>query len=434
MRNNRIRLIWEIVSSSYWFVPGTLFIATLALVVGVLWADLHGFEVGRDYAFLIFDGGVESVRSILSALSTSMITLTGTVFSLTIVALTVASNQFGSRLLRGFMRSTANQFVLGTFLCTFIYAVLILTVVRGAEGEFVPRLSVSIGIVLAVGNAALLIFFIHHVARSIHANKVAAIAAGELRYAVDALIPPDDEKQTDARNESPWPGGGRRLNGDRRGYLLAIDEKSILALAEKRDWRVRLRVRAGDFVSEHDSWLEVAEVDEIDGGVRRQLLRCFDVGIQRTLVQDYEAAVLQLVEVAVRALSPGINDPFTAVVCIDHLGAVMTDLALRRFREFVFYDLDDQSRVWRDVIDFDGALDVAFNQIRQAGAGHMAVLVRLMEVFARMRSVTRDAGRRASIRRHAQLVVEAGCENLTQPSDADLLETYLKRVDKSAAT
>jgi uncharacterized membrane protein len=436
---NRLRLLWEFMTTSYWFLPALLFLGTLFLVVLVLWADQVDLAQTPWLDPILYNGSAESARSILAALSTSMITLTGTVFSLTIISLTLASGQFGPRLLRGFMRSTANQVVLGSFLCTFIYALLILSVVRSGDGEFVPRLSVSLALALAVGNAALLIFFIHHVARSIHANTVASVAASNLRSVVDKLIPEPDEDseprssgraehQASSRHLStnPWPGSNATgevtpLAGLDRGYVHVIDEDHLLCLAEKNEWWIRLLVRAGDFVSEHHPWLELTTPRPLSEEEINELRAAFDIGSQRTIVQDFEAGMLELVEVAVRSLSPGINDPFTAIVCIDHLGAVLSDLARRPFPPAVLTDSQDEPRLWRDVTDFDGAMNTAFLQIRQAGGSHLAILIRLLEVMQRLHVIASGESRRKTIERHIRLIVEAGENKLPQPSDIEEL-------------
>ena len=430
---SRLRLLWEVVSTSYWFLPANLFLAMLGVLAAALAADQAGWADATWLSPLLFEGGAESARSILGALSTSMIALTGTVFSLTIISLTLASGQFGPRLLRGFMRSKANQWVLGTFLCTSIYALLVLASVRNPDEGIVPRIAVSIAIVLAVANAALLIFFIHHVARSIHANNVAALAARNLRRAVDTLIPaadgsaePPDEASRDTDSE-PWSGPEFPVRGARRGYVLVVDEKQLVRLAEAHDWRLRLCARAGDFVSEHHPWIAVAASAPLGKEAVEALRDCFDIGSQRTIVQDFEAGLLELVEVAVRSLSPGINDPFTAIVCIDHLAAAISDLAGRPFPPRVLRDSADKPRVWRDVTDFGGVLDTAFNQIRQAGGRDMAVLVRLVEAIHRIAEITEDPERKTHLRRHLAQVVEAGRENLPQPSDIELLRRKATR-------
>lgn len=369
----------------------------------------------RDSAW-IWAGGAEGARNVLATIASSTITVAGVVFSITIVTLTLASSQFGPRLLRNFMSDRGTQLVLGVFVATYLYCLLVLRAIRGIDQiTVVPFLSVTCGVVFAVASVGFLIFFIHHIAASIIAENVIARVASDLRDNIDRLYP--ERRAADQPNEDTLAGRqipreledepGRILS-DSSGFIEAIAVDGLLSLAVERDVVLRLRRRSGDFVAEGALIMEVVPREKADEDLREKILGNFFVGRHRSPTQDIEYSIDQLVEVAVRALSPGVNDPFTALTCIEWLGASLIQVAERKIPSRWRYDEEDRLRVIVDTTDFEGIAAGAFNQIRQYGAASVAVVVRLLDTIARIAVQLQRSGDRAILLRHAEAIRNDG--------------------------
>lgn len=233
----RLRALWEYRRGTYWAIPSAMAVSALGLSVGMIQLDEAATARLVDRLSWVYTGGPEGARAVLSTIAASMITVAGVTFSITIVALPLASQQFG-RLLRSFLRDLGNQVVLGTFVSTFIYCLLVLRTVRGSDDEdFVPHLAVTVGVVLAMLSLGVLIFFIHHVATSIQASRIIANVADDLEGAINRLFPdaigedsataswggtpPDESSAVDERS--------REVRATATGYVQAIDAQGLMA-------------------------------------------------------------------------------------------------------------------------------------------------------------------------------------------------------------
>lgn len=421
--------------TNYWLLPALM--AAVAVVAAVLLPMLDRdvqSRVPEGWGWT-YTGGPEGARAVLSTVAGSMITVAGTVFSITIVALTLASGQFGPRLLRNFIRDRGNQFVLGVFTATFIYCLLVLRTVRGTDHHlFVPSMSVTVGIALALIDLGVLIYFIHHVAISIQATRVIHIVNQELCQTIDRLWPVElgDEPpgvqpalpQEEARDGSdPVP-----IAAKASGYVEVIDDEGILRIAQEHDLVVRLMRRPGQFVVKGSPLATIHPADHLKDELRDQINEVFTLGTHRTPFQDVEFAVDQLVEIAVRALSPGINDPFTAMTCIDRLGEALCRLAKRSVPSPYRYDEQQHLRVVTHAADFEGVVDAAFNQIRQYGRSSAGVLIRLLETFAVIANHTDNEASRAALARHAKLVERAAVGGIPEEEDRKDVESRFRAV------
>lgn len=421
----RLASLWEELRTSFWFVPALMTAAAAVLAFGMVWVDHALDERWVDEAEWVYTGSAEGARSLLSTLATSMITVSGVVFSIMIVALTLASSQLGPRLLRNFMRDLGNQVTLGTFIATFVYCLLVVRTVRGSNGgEFVPHVAVSVAIVLALASVGVLIFFIHHAAASIQAPNVIAAVGAELEHSIDRLFPDrmgTGGEDDDAPEASAVGPDERRVAAECTGYVQVIDEDRLMALAVERDVIVRVVRRPGHFVAPH---LPLAAIrpaargdDELAAAVRDTIV----VGPQRTLGQDVEFAIDQLVEVAVRALSPGVNDPFTAIQCVERLGAALARLAERRIPSAHRWDDAGRLRVIVYPWSFGALVDAAFNQIRQHARTSVAVSIALLDAIASIAAVVRRPADRAALLAHAEMIERQAAIAAPEPADrADL--------------
>jgi len=357
----------------------------------------------------IWIGGTEGARQLLSTIAGSMITVAGVVFSITIVVLTLASSQFGPRLLRNFMRDRGNQVVLGTFIATFTYCLLVLRSIHGDGGPtFVPYISVTLGIVLSLLSVAVLIYFIHHVSVIIQAPAVIAMVSAELEEVIERLFPEKLGKAPVVPLYPPIPkdfdSNAEPITALDTGYLQAIDNDSLLKLAVENDLLVKVNYRPGQFVIAGNPLLRAWPRERVSKESGSQFNEAFVLGSSRTPTQDVEFCIDQLVEVAVRALSPGVNDPFTAVNCVDRLGAALCQLSERDIPSAYRFDEKNRLRVIAYPVSFADLSDAAFNQIRQYGRSSVAVTIRLLETLLVIARRVRREGDLEALLRQATMI------------------------------
>lgn len=428
----RLRNLWQLLRASFWFVPMLMAASAVGLAFATLELD-HRTGLGWGWTWT---GGPDGARELLSTIASSMITVAGVVFSITIVSLQLASSQYGPHLLRNFMRDAVNQIVLGTFVATFIYCLLVLRAVRSLEGEvFVPHLSVTVGALLALASLAVLIYFIHHVADTIQADNLAAATARDLRQIIQSLFPQElgDNPVPDKAQPPPtlppnFDQETRAVAAQCNGYLQAIESETLMATARAHDLVLRLLRRPGDFIIEGDTLLRVWPSSRCTPAIMRKICSAFIIGRHQTRTQDVEYSAHQLVEIAVRALSPGINDPFTAINCVDWLGASLRQLAQRHIPSRYRYDADKRLRVIAPTTDFSDLADIAFNQIRQYGARSVPVMLRILETLARLAHQVRRLDDLQALRRHAHLIWEDCRHGIENERDREKLERLYERV------
>lgn len=325
--HTRLRRWLETVRTGFWFVPTVMLAAAAALALLLLHID-RGLDPGTQSELSwAYSGGPEGARSLLSTIAGSMITAASVTFSLASVALSIASQQYGSRVLRNFMRDRITQTVLGTFVATFIYSVLVVRTIRGSDfsGGFVPAISVTVAIALSLASLVLLIYFIHHVSASIQASRIIRVIAEDLEDAIPKLYPSEtgEPLENDSALQAMQKRGRLTLSLEKSGYLQTIDLDTLLQTARKQDIIIKLLTKPGDHLLAGQETAEIWGTAELDLRLSRDILKAFYVDRERTPAQDIRYQFQQLTDVIVRALSPGINDPFTAMNGIDELAAAM---------------------------------------------------------------------------------------------------------------
>lgn len=426
-----LHLIWDALRSSLWFVPSLFVLGAVALAQGLIEVD-HMLPVGKLEEALprIFAVGPSGARSVLATIAGSMISVAGVAFSITIVALSLASSQYTSRILRNFMRDRANQIVLGTFVGIFVYCLWVLrTISEGDAYAFVPVTAILFSMLLAIVGIACLIFFIHHIANAIQAEHIILAATSETIDAIDRLFP---ENMADPAEvvHPPLPDAQTTWHTVRAastGYLQTVDGQGLVAFAVERDCVVRMDLAVGAFVVEgsplaslaHQGVLSDEEIDAANA--------YFAIGGQRTLVQDASFGIRQIVDVALKALSPGINDTTTAVSCTEHLTAIMARLAERRMPSP--YRIDKgKLRVIAHRPAFDEMLGAAFDQIRQNAGGNVATLRTLVDGLTVLAERTEDPDRRAAIARQLDLVATKAESTIEQPEDRAAIDAAVQKL------
>ncbi|MDP1875266.1 DUF2254 domain-containing protein [Phenylobacterium sp.] len=401
--------------TTFWLVPAVL------VTLGVLAAFWAVSAEGADWIpdplmSLLYEGGESGARTLLGAIATSTIGVTGTLFSITIAALTLASSQMGPRLLDNFTRDRGNQVVLGVFLGTFAYCLVVLRQVRGGEDDlFVPRLALAGAMLLGGVCVALLVYYVHHMSSRINIDTVIDLVRRDFFAALDAQTEP-------APTESRLGPGAIDLDWDnacpvldtRNGYLQQLETEDLAQWALAKGARIRLLVRPGDFIMAGGC---VAQVwpPEVEGA-QDAVIGATALSARRTSGADLEYSARQLVEVAVRALSPGINDPMTAIAVLDQLGSALCRVANRTFVSGVTVR-DGRVILVRPVSDYAGLVDVSFDMIRQSGAGAPSVLIRMLEILALVAEQERDADRLAVLVTHADKIMSDGSKAFANDKD-----------------
>jgi uncharacterized membrane protein len=403
----------------------------MILAFAILTVDRSGNNINW---WWIYTGGPDGARGLLSAVASSMVSVAATAFSITIVALQLAASNFGPRLLRNFMQDTGNQIVLGTFIGTFIYSLLVLRTIHGdgdGYNEFVPQLSVTVGIILAIISIAVLIYFIHHASTIIQASHVIEAVSADLDKTINRLFPTrigysqlQQQRQIDEvpanfdRESSPIKATGN-------GYLQAIDDKELMKIAEKYNLILRLETRPGKFVVKGCNLLMIFPIERVNAKITKQINDAFILGKERTEYQDVEFPINQLVEIALRAISPAVNDPFTAIRCIDRLSAGLSCLAQRDFTSPYRYDKNHNLRIIAEPVKFEKLVDRAFNQIRQYAQSDAAVTIRLLAAISTIATYTNNPKYQAVLRRHADMIERGSHEGLSEENDCiDVKERY----------
>jgi uncharacterized membrane protein len=261
---------WDRLRSSFWFLPSLMAAGAVALAFAMVTVDEAVAEEWVLELGWVYTGGAEGASAVLGTIASSMITIAGLVFSMTLVALSLASSQFGSRLLRNFMRDTANQLVLGTFVATFLYCLLVLRTIRRAdEVAFVPHVSVTLGVLFAIASLGVLIYFIHHVSVSIQADQIVARVGAELNAGIDRLFPDRTGQGTSRPAAESLDDGfdarSRPIAADGDGYVQIVDAQALLRMATRADALFRVDRRPGDYVVEGTTIVTVAPGDCVEG-------------------------------------------------------------------------------------------------------------------------------------------------------------------------
>ena len=419
---NRFAQLTDTLRSSFWFVPSLMVAIGIALAAVLIEAESVVSDRWLAQWPHLFGAGAEGARQMLSTLAGSMMSVLGVTFSMTLVALALASSQYTSRILRNFMRSRVTQSTLGIFAGIFTYCLIVLRTIRGGdEGAFVPNLAVFFAFILALGGVGVLIFFIHHIASSIQASSIIASVADETVAAVDRWLPeqrghgPDDDE--DQMPRSPEGTSWRAVPAEASGYIQSVDYEALLRLARDRNTIVRMERGIGGFVVHKAPLASLALEHWPERATTTALNAAYGISRHRTVDQDPAFGIRQIVDIALKALSPGINDTSTAVMCVDHLTAILARVASRRFPASRRYEGGDL-RLIAVAPTFEDLLAGSFDQIRRNAEGNVAVMTRMLGALETVGTLTASPRRRRALGEHVQWIAELA--NRTVDSAHDL--------------
>jgi uncharacterized membrane protein len=443
----------EELRTTLWLVPVLCLVAAGLLFVATYNVDEAVYRGQITLPWWIRTGTADAGRAVLIGIAAAVITVIGLVFSITILALTLASQQFGPRMLRNFIRDFGTQLSLGLFVASFVYAVLALgSITTQGTQEFVPHVSITLAEVMMIGDVGVLIYFIHHVARTIQLPEVIARVARDLGRAIDESFPapaaalaaggdagargrpveepPDgpSEEQLIAKLEAE----GVTVAATKSGYLQFVGYGQLVDIAAQAGAVVRFAHRVGHFVVAGRP-LAVVWPPGAAGEVARALTKAHITGPYRTLAQDPVFPIDQLAEIAIRALSPAVNDTFTAITCIDWLADGLCKISGRAIAEGTYRDRRGAIRLIELGQDYDRMVNRAFDKIRQSCRGMPAVIIRLLDGLGNIAEYTTSPEQRTALLRQAEMVMREAEASVAEENDRRDIRSRLDRLVAVAA-
>ncbi|HVF18061.1 MAG TPA: DUF2254 domain-containing protein [Steroidobacteraceae bacterium] len=418
--------IWvEKLRTGLWPIPLAMSIAAMFLYSAALAVDGMVTSEVTLRTWHLHSGSGDDARNTLSVLVSAIITMSSVVFSITIVVLSNASNQFGTRLIRTYMADVRTKLTLGLLSMTITYCLLALRgVQKDMPSDAVPHIAVGTGWLLGLSCVLVLLFFLHFVSRSIVADRIIRRVADELLEIVAKMEPLKESPRGGEEIALPEDFSERNqiLRSRTEGYIEAIRYERLLSIAAERNIQLRMEARAGAYMC-RDGWLARAYpgdavTEELATLIDQQVLK----GASRTPTQDLEFMIRHLVDIALRALSPGINDENTSIVVIDHLRNALSQLACKQIPLHTYCDKQGVIRVVGKGNDFAGVLDAALNQIRQAADSHPAVIIEMIRAIGRIGEHVLQGGQRDALQQHARLFMNTGLRASHEPYDRAAIE------------
>jgi uncharacterized membrane protein len=424
----------EVLRTNLWLVPAVEVVAAIALFAGTTALDRAAYHGAFALPPWVISGTADAARQILTAIAAAVITVVGVVFSIILVTLTLASTQFGPRMLRNFIRDRGTQLTLGTFVATFVYAVLVLVSIGpGPHGDFVPHIGVTITLALMVAALAVLIYFIHHTATAIQLPQVIASIARDLAAAIETQGGDEEPARRAASGEagpssaellSRMESAGGVVKATDSGYLQYIRIDSLVSFAEEADVVISLNHRPGHFIVQGHPIGTVWPPDAA-ARVNEALGRAHITGPYRTLTQDVSFGIDQLVEIAIRALSPAVNDTFTAMTCVDWLGDNLCKIVRRWHPTRVHRDDHGFIRIIAAQPTYDRLVQRSYEKIREASNGMPAIMIRQLDAIAEIMMETSGPGQRRVLIEQAEMIQRASERSVSEEADrADVRRSF----------
>ena len=422
----------EVLRTNLWLVPGVEVIAAIALFAGTLALDRAAYHGDFGLPSWVIAGSADAGRQILTAIAAAVITVVGVVFSIILVTLTLASTQFGPRMLRNFIRDRSTQLTLGTFVATFIYAVLVLVSIGpGPRGDFVPHIGVTVTLALMVADMTVLIYFIHHTASAIQLPNVIASIATDLSEAIEAQgnvatdgVPAPERGLSSAELLIRMEKEGGAVQAADSGYVQFIRLRSLVRFAERADAVISLHHRPGHFIVQGHT-IGTVWPPEAAAQVNEALAQAHITGPYRTLTQDVSFGIDQLVEIAIRALSPAVNDTFTAMTCVDWLGDNLCKIVKRWHPVLMHRDEQGFIRVIAAQPSYERLVQRSFEKIRQASMGMPAITIRQLDTSAKIMTETTGPAQRRVLLDQAGMIQRASERTVGEEADrADVQRNF----------
>ena len=435
---NKIKETLINLRASLWFLPGLMILFSIALALTLIEVDSSvKFKWLIDYPRL-FGLGADGSRGMLTAIASSMLTVAALAFSLTLAAVSQASGQFTPRIFRNFMRDRANQFALGYFVSVFAFCLIVLRTIRGAdEVKFVPSLAVLTGLILAIGGVLVLIFFIHHIADSLQITTILNNITDETKQSVQKMFPREmGEAATEVEKSETWRADDikkwRQIPAREAGYVQDVNTDGLLEFAAANRILIKMRRGVGQFAGSGATLAEIAPdtatpswKTEIGGEKSDEIGEFFTLGRHRTIEKDVGFGIRQIVDIALKALSPGVNDTTTAIGCIDNLGDIVAEIARWQMPAKV-RSKDGVPRVITLAPDFQEYVETAFDQIRISGKANFAIFVRLIATISFIAECATNETHLAALRRQIELIGEIAEQTLATDYEKEKVRLRLR--------
>lgn len=435
MRSGLLNFFSEL-RASYWYLPLLMCIASFFLAILTLWLDnllvLHWLEtLGWFHA-----KNPEGARVILSTIATSMITVAGVTFSMTIVAVAFAASQVGPRLTTNFMRDRSNQITLGTFIATFLFCLFILLALFNANKTgimeadkivFVPHISLLVAILLTISSIIVLIYFIHHIPESISMSNIIARIGEELLRQIECPFPvragKENSKKTIKipRNYQKHEAAVLAKNS---GYIRILDGNSLINIAKQYDLIMQVNVRPGYYITEDSAILHIYSAKKIEEVVHKQCIACFALGHQRNQEQDILFLVDEMVEIIARALSPGVNDPFTAITCLDWLQSSLQKISKTSPPSPYRYDPDNKLRLITKPISFSEFCEFIFSRVQPYVCKDRNAALHMMSMIISIKNNITNQEHKTILAFHAQSLKDNCHPHLADEANKKILNLY----------
>jgi uncharacterized membrane protein len=414
-----MKISWR---TNLWFIPSLT--VALALVVFFVSQSLDRADHVAVIALpgWLNQGSAADARALLSATAGAIITTLGLVLSITVLTLSIAASQFGQRLLRRYMRDRGTQACIGVFAATFVFSLLTLLSVtsRFNEKEYVPWLSIWISTLWALACIGVLIYYINHVALSIQVNNVLADLSADFRWAIRQ----NHSSNAPSRASLPEVRPDLALAAPVTGYIQLIDYRALVIAAIEADALVRFIYRPGQFVVKGTT-LAVAERRKLSESPLQDVFgRTVRIGVRRTLMQDPEFAIAQIVEIALRAMSPGINDPNTAVSCVNWLADGIRELAQYFSRNPVHVDSNGNLRVIESVNPFESVIAAAYDPIRQVARNSPMLTIGMLNAISQIAPFVQTETGREALSNQVQLASEGFFSDAVSGDREDVAAAY----------
>lgn len=381
---------WARLWRPFWAIPATLAAGSVLLGLALPLMD----RWLADHLPFVFQGGADGARSVLSTVATAMISVTGLVFSITMVVLQLASSQFSPRVLSTFLERRIVQITLGVFAGSFLYALTVLRSVKGnssSRDEFVPQTSVTLAYLYVVASVLLFVAFIHQITTAVQVS-VAIFDIGErTRQCIEMIAPDSDEDVPTGHSDKGYPASKRTdlLLDDRHGHIVGINAVALVEWAQEHEAYVELTVSLGDFLVPEQRLGFVHSSRDIDGSDFKHIVRTIRTAAQRTLDSDLGFGLRQLVDIAERALSPGINDPTTAEQAINEAHVVLHLLAQRPMPQDTWYDDEDRLRGSYRTQSFNSELPWSVREIAYYGKDSVRIIPLVKQILDSLAEVAR---------------------------------------------
>lgn len=424
---------WLLLRSSFWFIPALMALGSFALALLMIYLDQTlDHDLMERYPTLLA-ANAAGARSILSAIAGSMITVAGVTFSITIVALSLASNQYTPRILRNFMSDTANQVVLGAFVSVFIYSLVVLRAIRGGEESFIPSYGLLVGMILAFIGIGFLIFFVHHISTMVQASTILANIHLESMEVIDQLYPAGAETNHGEKSSSELQTQdeqSRTVPSPHTGYIQDTDEQGLIVWAERNNAVVEMLAGIGEFIAAGAPLLRIHGGSQEGDTPASDLVKCFGIAQFRTIKQDPAFGIRQIVDVALKALSPGINDTTTAASCLDYLGALLFELSKRNIppRERC---KNGRVRLISCGASFQTLADLSYHEIRQHARNNVSIYVKLLSTIEKVFTADASPENISIFWEHAMSVAQTADSQIQSPTDRELINRALRRTAKA---